>query len=156
MDSQPSTSALWTSPPKKRATLGRVHLSVQEKQAILNMYKKIIGGCPRKERTQIALQISNTLGRHTKAKVWVDVNVTTRRQAFIDGVTTGLKNPVGKGRRLIILHIGSKNGFVDDGLLVFEERKTADCHDEMDADVFGRFIRNNKSSQGTLQCKCSG
>ncbi|KAI4470646.1 epm2a-interacting protein 1 [Holotrichia oblita] len=79
---------------------------------------------------------------HTKAKVWEDVHVTTRRQACKDGVTTGLQNPVGKGRLLIILHIGSKNGFVDDGFLVFEGRKTADYHDKMDGGVFERWFNN--------------
>lgn len=40
------------------------------------------------------------------------------------------------------MHIGSKTGFVDDGLLIFEGRKTADYHDEMDANVFETWFRN--------------
>ncbi|KAK9731352.1 hypothetical protein QE152_g13770 [Popillia japonica] len=46
----------------------------------------------------IYLQYRNIEG-HTRAHVWVDVNVTTRRQAFIDDVSTDLKHPAGKGRR---------------------------------------------------------
>lgn len=32
---------------------------------------------------------------HTKSKVWMDKSVTSSRQAFLDGVSTGLKNPSG-------------------------------------------------------------
>jgi hypothetical protein len=41
-----------------------------------------------------------------------------------------LKFPSGKGKRLIILHIGSEDGFVDDELLLFEGIKQGDYHDE--------------------------
>jgi hypothetical protein len=44
---------------------------------------------------------------HTKKKVWVDQTVTSSRQAFLDGLSTGPKNPSGKGKRLIIVHIGN-------------------------------------------------
>lgn len=57
---------------------------------------------------------------HTVNTVWQDNNITNRRQAFLDGFSTGLKAPSGKGRRLIITHIGSESGFVDGGLLAFE------------------------------------
>lgn len=33
---------------------------------------------------------------HTKSKIWVDNSVTSSRQAFLDGLSTGLKNPSGK------------------------------------------------------------
>ncbi|VVC38981.1 Hypothetical protein CINCED_3A022898, partial [Cinara cedri] len=54
------------------------------------------------------------------------------RHAFVQGLTTGSQNPSGKGKRLIVLHIGSKNGFVPGGLLCFEAKKTnTDNHEEM-------------------------
>src|SRR5699024_12179643 len=71
-----------------------------------------------------ALPIFNT--GHTKAKIWTDGNIQSRRQAFNEGLLTGLKNPTGKGQRLTILHIGNKHGFVDDGLLVFEGIKRSE------------------------------
>ncbi|XP_022903101.1 uncharacterized protein [Onthophagus taurus] len=49
---------------------------------------------------------------HTKEKVWVDNSITNRRDAFIQGLSTGLKNPSGKGKRLIVLHAGSENGII--------------------------------------------
>lgn len=33
---------------------------------------------------------------HTKSKIWVDKSVTSSRQAFLDGLSNGLKNPSGK------------------------------------------------------------
>jgi hypothetical protein len=56
---------------------------------------------------------------HTINKVWVDKTVQSSREAFLAGLTTGLKAPTGKGRRLIISHIGSEEG----GLLIFESKK---------------------------------
>jgi len=52
-------------------------------------------------------------------KVWVDQTVTSLRMAFLEGLSTGAPNPTGKGKRLIILHIGSVNGFLRGGLLSY-------------------------------------
>lgn len=50
--------------------------------------------------------------------------------------------PKSKGERLIILHIGSRNGFVPDGELVFRSKKnSADYHDEMNGDHFGEWMQ---------------
>ncbi|KAJ8915262.1 hypothetical protein NQ315_014769 [Exocentrus adspersus] len=77
---------------------------------------------------------------HTKGKVWVDNNIKSKREAFIEGLSTGLKNPSGKGKRLIILHAGSEEGFVEDSLLVFEGKKSGDYHEEMNANVFEKWF----------------
>lgn len=64
-------------------------------------------------------------------KIWVDKTVKSHRDAFLSGFSTGAPNPTGKGKRLIIVHIGSEEGFVNGGLLVFESKKgSADYHDE--------------------------
>lgn len=68
---------------------------------------------------------------HTKAKVWRDKTVVSARQAFLEGLSTGLPNPSGKGKRLIITHIGNEGGFLADGLLMFESKKTSDYHEEI-------------------------
>jgi transposase len=63
--------------------------------------------------------------------------VKSHTDAFLKGLTTGPKNPSGKGKRLIVVHIGSADGFVEGGLLCFESKKnTADYHDEMNGDTF--------------------
>ena len=79
---------------------------------------------------------------HTVSKVWKDTTILTPRQAFIQGLTTGLKDPTGKGNRIIVLHIGSEDGFVEDGLLCFESKKTGDYHEEMTGEVFEHWFSN--------------
>lgn len=76
-----------------------------------------------------------------KNKVWQDPQVLSSRQAFLEGLTTGLKGPSGKGRRLIISHIGSEEGFVEGGLLLFESKKNSDdYHNEMNAKHFEEWL----------------
>ncbi|XP_060878988.1 uncharacterized protein LOC132951224 isoform X2 [Metopolophium dirhodum] len=71
------------------------------------------------------------------SKVSIDTSVKSHTDAFLKGLTTGPKNPSGEGKRLIVVHIGSADGFVEGGLLCFESKKnTADYHDEMNGDTF--------------------
>ncbi|XP_072400186.1 uncharacterized protein [Diabrotica undecimpunctata] len=79
---------------------------------------------------------------HTKDKVWVDCAIKNPRQAFVKGLSTGLRNPSGKGKRLIVLHVGSELGFVNEGVLLFEGRKTEDYHEEMNASVFENWFNS--------------
>ncbi|KAJ8912219.1 hypothetical protein NQ315_009043 [Exocentrus adspersus] len=79
---------------------------------------------------------------HIKQTIWQDTTIRSKRQAFIEGLSTGLKNPSGKGSRLIILHIGSDSGFVDDCLLVFEGKKSTDYHEEMNSAVFEQWFES--------------
>ncbi|KAH9629125.1 hypothetical protein HF086_008574 [Spodoptera exigua] len=75
--------------------------------------------------------------RHAVGKVWEDTTVKSRKQAFLDGLSTGAKNPTSKGNRLIVLHIGSEKGFVPESELVFECKCTGDYHESMNAVKFG-------------------
>lgn len=79
---------------------------------------------------------------HTVNKVWIDETVKHPQQAFLEGLSTGLKNPSGKGKRLIILHIGSDDGFVQGGLLMFESKQSGDYHADMNADLFEKWFKN--------------
>lgn len=57
-------------------------------------------------------------------------------------MTTGLKAPTGKGKRLIISHIGGEEGFVDAGLLCFESKSgKEDYHQEMNAECFEEWLK---------------
>lgn len=77
------------------------------------------------------------------SKVWVDQTVTSHRMAFLEGLSTGAPNPTGKGKRLIIFHIGSEDGFVRGGLLCFESKKnTSDYHDEMNGQTFKEWFED--------------
>ncbi|XP_022163493.1 uncharacterized protein LOC111028993 [Myzus persicae] len=73
----------------------------------------------------------------THSRTWVDSSVSSRRDAFKKGLTTGQKEPSGKGKRLIVLHIGSSDGFVSGGFLCFESKTNSfDYHDEMNGSTF--------------------
>lgn len=55
----------------------------------------------------------------------------------------GSKNPTGKGKRLIELHIGSNNGFLPGGLLCYESKKnSSDYHDEMNGACFQEWFES--------------
>ncbi|CAH2085192.1 unnamed protein product [Euphydryas editha] len=89
---------------------------------------------------------------HTSNYVWNDLNITSSRQAFLNGLSTGLKNPH-KGKRLIIAHIGSVDGFLKDAEWIFEAKKhDGDYHDEMDAHNFEKWFDNilNKVEPGSV------
>lgn len=65
----------------------------------------------------------------------------SRQDAFRQGLSTGLRAPSGKGGRLIVLHAGSAEGFVDGAALVFRAKKGAgDYHAEMDAARFQKWF----------------
>ena len=59
---------------------------------------------------------------HTTGKAWVDRTVKSSREAFLRGLSTGIQNPTGKGKRLIIVHIGSDTGFLDGGLYILKRQ----------------------------------
>lgn len=40
-------------------------------------------------------------------------------KGWFDDTTHGLSRPVSKGKRLIIVHAGGEDGFIQDGLLIF-------------------------------------
>ncbi|KAL4084055.1 hypothetical protein QTP88_029371 [Uroleucon formosanum] len=74
-------------------------------------------------------------------RVWRDTTVESSQAAFSQGLSTGAANPTGKGKRLIVCHIGSEDGFVPDSLLCFESKKnTNDYHDEMNDDSFRDWL----------------
>ncbi|KAM7303197.1 uncharacterized protein ISCGN_013178 [Ixodes scapularis] len=77
---------------------------------------------------------------HTVSRVWVDTTVASSHDAFTRGLSTGLKQPSGKGQRLIVTHIGSDEGFVDGCLDVFRGQKTGDYHEEMDGARFEKWF----------------
>ncbi|KAM7282145.1 uncharacterized protein ISCGN_002295 [Ixodes scapularis] len=58
----------------------------------------------------------------------------------MQGLMTGLMQPLGKGERLIITNIGIEYGFVAGCLDVFRCKKTGDYHDDMDGTRFEKWL----------------
>ena len=71
-------------------------------------------------------------------ETWVNQNYTVSKCWMNEngGQAMGMKVPTGKGGRLIILHAGSKEGFVPGAVLVFQAKNVGDYHDQMNAETF--------------------
>ena len=56
----------------------------------------------------------------------------------------GIRKPSGKDSRLIILHAGSENGWINGADLVFQSKKAAgDYHDEMTSEHFREWFHDS-------------
>ena len=56
-------------------------------------------------------------------KQWIDKSERSSRAAQERGLSAGIPALTDKGKRLIVVHIGSVDGFVPGGLLCFELKK---------------------------------
>ncbi|XP_054257587.1 uncharacterized protein LOC128982668 [Macrosteles quadrilineatus] len=78
---------------------------------------------------------------HKANKVWVDKTITTPKDAYMAGLTTGLKDPTERGPRFVITHAGGENGFVKEAKMVFLAKKgKEDYHEEMDGPRFEKWF----------------
>ena len=65
----------------------------------------------------------------------------TTPHGWTDGSLQGLKAPMNKGQRLIIVHAGGENGFIPNALLIFKSGlKTGDYHQDMNSENFARWL----------------
>lgn len=103
-------------------------------------YLRMIRRYRREQRHIVYLDETWVNSGHRKKIVWKDTTIKSARQAFIEGQTVGLKPSSGKGKRLIITHAGSTNGWVSDCLDVFCGNKHGDYHEEMDSQRFERWF----------------
>ena len=79
---------------------------------------------------------------HTMPKKWKDTTIASRKDAFLKGLTTGLKEPSGKGERLIVTHAGNRDGFIPGAELIFRAKKgDGDYHSEMNSDVYEKWFK---------------
>ena len=73
---------------------------------------------------------------HTSPYAWLPQLKLVGIKGDSDIVKHLPKIPPGKGKRLIVLHAGSEEGFIRDMDLVFEGKKGGDYHQEMNSTVF--------------------
>jgi transposase len=63
--------------------------------------------------------------------------------AFLGGLTTGLKHPTARSPRFVTVHAGRKNTFINDAKLVsLAKKNSADYHDEMDSERFEKWFHD--------------
>ncbi|GFU86228.1 DDE_3 domain-containing protein [Trichonephila clavipes] len=77
---------------------------------------------------------------YSETRVWYDTAIKSCYEASSSNLTVGLTAPEGKGRRLIITHIGSKEGFVRDAADIFIGKNSGDYHEEMDDNHFEKWF----------------
>lgn len=66
----------------------------------------------------------------------------TTPKAWSDDSAEGLKSPISKGQRLIIVHAGSEKGFIPNALLIFKSNQTTgDYHKEMNSTNYMRWVK---------------
>lgn len=66
----------------------------------------------------------------------------TKGKAWSDGSAQGLKCPISKGQRIVMVHAGSEAGFVPNALLLFKSgSKTGDYHDDMNFTNYEKWLR---------------
>lgn len=66
----------------------------------------------------------------------------TKPLSWSDGSEAGLKTPISKGERLIIVHAGNEHGFVNNALLTFiSGKKSGDYHGDMNFNNYEKWIR---------------
>ncbi|KAL4710668.1 hypothetical protein ACJJTC_003304 [Scirpophaga incertulas] len=64
-------------------------------------------------------------------------------KAWSDGSVKGLKKPISKGQRIVIVHAGSEAGFIPNALLLFKAgTKSGDFHDNMNYDNYTKWLRS--------------
>ena len=72
-----------------------------------------------------------------REKTWVEHDDVT------GGTKGGIRKPTGKGSRLIILHAGGENGWIEGADLVFQSKKsTGDYHDEMNSERYEEWFHD--------------
>lgn len=77
-------------------------------------------------------------------ETWVNQNECVRKCWTTKEGNVGPKVKTGKGSRFIIVHAGSKEGFVPGGLLMFKSRNgnKGDYHDSMNHETFLAWFKN--------------
>lgn len=74
-------------------------------------------------------------------ETYIDTSHSTQK-SWSDGSTNGMKQPVSKGKRLVIVHAGGMEGFVPNALVIYEaHKKTGDYHDNMNFDNYSKWIK---------------
>lgn len=67
----------------------------------------------------------------------------TKEQAWSDAQSKGIKKPISKGPRLIIVHAGSASGFIPNALLMYKSAQTTgDYHSEMNKENYEKWLQD--------------
>ncbi|KAJ8707389.1 hypothetical protein PYW08_010641 [Mythimna loreyi] len=105
---------------KWRKTKGNKMVLIEKTNIRLKriLYLNTIKKCREEGRTIVFTSEAYAYSLQTKSNPWTD------------GSNDGLKGPIAKGQRIVMMHAGSEAGFVPNGLLIFKSvYKTGETHD---------------------------
>jgi len=83
---------------------------------------------------------------HVPVKEWVDIEIERDPAQALEpssGLTTGIKRPIGKGKRLILSHVGGEDGFVPNAIDLLSATKNGDHHNNMNSERFEKHMKEN-------------
>lgn len=73
---------------------------------------------------------------------WLDTNLTVDKCWQKEGDVKGILKWGSASNRLIVVHIGSENGFLENGVLVFKAgNSTGDYHGQMNSENFEKWLK---------------
>lgn len=77
-------------------------------------------------------------------ETWVNQNYTVEKcwTDTTSDAATGIKPPTGKGSRLIVLHAGTKDGFINNCELIFRAVNDGDYHKQMNGTMFEEWFKD--------------
>jgi hypothetical protein len=78
----------------------------------------------------------------TPAEAWKHKILKTPQQAFVAGISTGLK-PAARDLCFALLHTGNENGCPPNARLIFLCKKNAvDAHDKIGGEIYGQYLKD--------------
>ena len=82
---------------------------------------------------------------HSPSKILTDTTISSAKDADEKGLTTGIPRPAGKGARVIMIGIGSKDGFVPGTADIWKHTKkegelSQDYHRDINGDSFNEWL----------------
>lgn len=93
------------------------------------------------------IQIKRSQGKHIiyLDETWYDTHDTLKKGYRDESGKCVTNAPCSRGKRLIILHAGSENGWIPGGLLISSKsmkNSSADYHEDMDSKLFENWFRD--------------
>ena len=125
------------------------HAVLIDNSFIIQQRKKYIAAITkfRKEGRKIFYLDESYLNvNHSPARVLTDTTIKSAKDAADRGLSTGIPVKAGKGARLIIVGMGSTDGFVEDSNQIWKRTAkkgviSADYHSDIEAKGFTRWLK---------------
>lgn len=76
-------------------------------------------------------------------ETWVNAGHSLKKGWTDDTISGSMAAPIRRGKRIIVAHAGTSEGFIPNCLLLFSSNKTSDYHEEMNHKTFVKWFENS-------------